>query len=828
MSPAPESTRVITVSVRALVDFVLRTGDLGGEAAFSSPSRARAGIRGHQRLQKERPAGYEKEVPIVSEIPGEGFLFRIQGRMDGVLREPGRVLIEEIKTTAGRIMEERDPIHWAQLKLYAAMCARQQSGEAIRIQLTYFELESGEVTQFAEDVDRPGLEAFFDEVTQPYLAWAAGVDRWRLARDASIQQLTFPYSKYRPGQRQLAVTVYRSLAAGRKLFAEAPTGIGKTISVLFPAIKALGEGRFVRLFYLTSKTMGRTVAEKALEDLRAAGLRLRSITLTAKEKICFNQGQPCDPRTCPYAVGYFDRIKRAVADALTRDALNRGAIEELGRQHQVCPFELSLDASLWVDVIIGDYNYAFDPAASLKRFFAEDPEDCAFLVDEAHNLVDRARDMFSAELRKTPLRELQKTLKEPLPDCARALERVIRAFNTTWRATRLTSGTEAAPEEEATLPALESMETPVAAATDITVLVCKEGQVVLKGLPDEWLNRLRQFAHKAEAWLMFNRPAPWREELLGLYFETAAFLRIAELYDDRFVTILEAAGRELRVRLFCLDPSEQLRRVLERARATVFFSATLSPMEYFRDLLGGEPADPTLRLDSPFPPEHLRLLIHDGISTRYRDRAATYDTVACAIATAAHAHRGNYLVYFPSYEYMRAVHERFAQLDSDYEMLLQTSDMDEAAREAFLASFQTNAAPRIGFAVMGGFFGEGIDLAGDRLIGAIIVGVGLPQLCLERDLIRDYFTARGLDGFDYAYTFPGMNRVLQAAGRVIRSETDRGMVLLIDTRFSQTRYRDLRPPWWQPVLVRKEDVLARLLAEFWSGTGPAFDNTAKP
>lgn len=817
MTPAPESPRVITVSVRALVDFVLRTGDLAGDTAFSSPARAQAGVRGHQRLQKERPDGYEKEVPIACEIPGEGFVARIQGRMDGVLREPGRLLIEEIKTTAGRVMEERDPIHWAQLKLYAAMCARQQSGEAIRIQLTYFELESGAITEFAEDVDRPGLEAFFDEVTQPYLAWAAGVDRWRTTRNAAIKQLAFPYSKYRPGQRQLAVTVYRSLVAGRKLFVEAPTGIGKTISVLFPAIKALGEGHFVRLFYLTSKTMGRTVAEKALEDLRMAGLRLRSITLTAKEKICFNQGQACDPRTCPYAVGYFDRIKSAVTDALTHDALNRGDIEELGRQHLVCPFELSLDASLWMDVIIGDYNYAFDPAASLKRFFAEDPEDCAFLVDEAHNLVDRARDMFSAELRKTPLRELQKTIKDPLPDCARALDRVIRSFNATWRAAQAASGNEATPDEDVTLPALKDANLPADASTDLTVLARQEGRVVLKGLPDDWLNRLRQFTRKAEAWLMFNRPAPWREELLGLYFEAAAFLRIAELYDDRFVTILESIGRELRVRLFCLDPSAQLRRVLERARATVFFSATLSPMDYFRDLLGGDPSAPTLRLDSPFPPEHLRLLIHSGISTRYRDRAATYDTVARVIATAAHARRGNYLVYFPSYEYMRAVHERFAQLDSDYEILLQTSDMDEAAREAFLNSFQSDAAPRIGFAVMGGFFGEGIDLAGDRLIGAIVVGVGLPQLCLERDLIRDYFAARGLDDFDYAYTFPGMNRVLQAAGRVIRSETDRGVVLLIDTRFGQVRYRDLRPPWWQPMMVREESTLAQLLAEFWSG-----------
>jgi DNA excision repair protein ERCC-2 len=815
------SKPIVSVSVRKLVDYVLRSGGLGGDGGFSSLDRARAGMRGQKQLQSSRPAEYETEVPIVCEVEFPNLTLRVQGRMDGFLRTESCVHIEEIKTVMSFDASGSgpDPLHQAQLKMYAALWARQEPGVRIETVLTYLNLETNEVRQYDETPASDALARFLDEVTSAYAQWAEELQNWRVERDRSLHALAFPYPAYRAGQRELAVAAYRTLSRGGRLFAEAPTGIGKTISVLFPALKALGEGRFVRLFYLTAKTIGRVVAEKALSDLRDAGARLRSVTLTAKEKICFNGGAPCDLNTCPYAIGYYDRLKQALREVLSVDALTRSAIEDAARRHQVCPFELSLDAALWVDVIVCDYNYVFDPTAYLKRFFAEDVEDCAFLIDEAHNLIDRAREMFSASLDKASVLELKKAVKDAAPDCAKALGRVSRAMNALTREEK---------EDEDQIPADDlfassegSVNAPEAARRipGRPRLGREEDLRVVMELPEELLPPLRQFVSAAGAWLMREKPAAWRESLLELYFEVAAFLRIAEMYGDGYATLIRSGRKDAAVRLFCMDPSGPLRQALERACATVFFSATLAPLEYYRDLLGGGLGDEARTWPSPFPRDNLRLLIQDRISTLYKERANSVDEVARSIAALIQPHPGNYMVYFPSYEYLNQVRAQFEAIcPPECRLLTQVSGMKEPEREAFMAAFDgPQEGTLLGFAVMGGIFGEGIDLTGDRLVGAIIVGVGMPQLCLERDLIQDYFQKTRGTGFDFAYTFPGMNRVLQAAGRVIRGETDRGVVMLVDTRFAQGRYRRLFPAWWQPHAVRGEDEILCQARQFWEG-----------
>jgi DNA excision repair protein ERCC-2 len=795
--------------VRELVEFALRQGDLGGERGFVGPHRALAGTRGHQRLQRSRPAGYQKEVRLSHVIETADFILRIQGRIDGLLATTHEVLLEEIKTVQGGWNHAADPLHWAQAKLYGFIYAHDRALEQITLQLTYLDLDTGELTEFRNRFILTDLSAFFEQTTAIYFDWLRAQHHWRQQRDQSIYSLTFPFARYRPGQRQLAVAAYRVLARGGRLFLEAPTGIGKTISVLFPAVKALGEGKLERIFYLTARTVGRTVAEKACAELRRAGLRLRTLTLTAKEKICIQEGQPCDPLTCAFARGYYDRCKAAMRAALARDELTRPVLEAVSREHQVCPFALSLDLSPWVEVIVCDYNYVFDPKVYLRRHFTEEPGDYAFLVDEAHNLVDRARDMFSADLGLREIKDVRRALKQALPRCAKAITRLASALS------KLCG--------PATLPAEPVV--PSDPSSELNLFPSQSGAGVspahpsaspartTRDLPADLLPPLDDALKQAETWLARNQPADFRDRLLKLYFRLRSFRRTAELYDERFVTITEPGGC---ARLFCLDPSFLLRQALARGKAAVFFSATLTPIDYYRALLGGSPEDPLLQLPSPFPPEHLAVLVQDRIHTHLKARAGTLPDVVQAIASLVEGRPGNYLVYLPSYQYLAAVQEQFHALHPTVPILVQRPGMSELEREAFLAAFAVeHGETLVGFAVMGGVFGEGIDLVGDRLIGAIIVGVGLPQLCIERDLIRDYFQAQTGAGFDYAYTFPGMNRVLQAIGRVIRSETDRGVVLLIDARFAEPRYRRLFPPWWQRTHAGNTAQIRAALAKFW-------------
>lgn len=778
----PSTPRHLSIAVRTLVEFALRRGDL--EATFGGPARAREGMRAHQQVRRTRPPDYQAEVPVEGTVAAGGLTLSLNGRIDGLFHENGAAVLEEIKSTHRELASLEaagDPLHWGQLRVYAALYAPDRDLEEVALQLTYVHLESGATRLFRRTETRASLEAFLHEVVAAFLAWAQALEDWGRRRDAAIQALEFPYAGYRRGQREMAVAVYRAIREGGRLMVQAPTGIGKTMAAVFPAVKALGAGLTSRIFYLTARTTGRHAAEQAFAALREAGLDFRTVTLTAKDKVCPVPEAACSPEECPCARGHYDRLPGARQAAFERQALDREAITAIAARHNVCPFELSLEMALWADGVIGDYNYVFDPRVYLRRFFADGGSDAVALVDEAHNLVDRAREMFSAALRKTALLEARRPLREELPRVHRALGR-INGWMLEARRRCLAEGG-----------------------------ACAEGRP-----PDELLPRLQAFVRRAEEWLVRNQPRPWRAALLEAYFAVSAFLRIAEGFDAGYATCLASDGEDLQVRLFCIDPAGRLAEALDRCRSVIFYSATLSPGDYFRRLFGCRPETPLLALPSPFPRRHRRLLVSDRVSTYYRHREQTAEDLAALLGRLAAARTGNYLFFFPSYAYLGLVHERFTRRHPDVATLVQTPEMPEEARSAFLARF--GAAPTrtlAGFAVMGGIFGEGIDLVGERLCGAAIVGVGLPGIDTERELIRAHFDGRGESGFDIAYRFPGWNRVLQAAGRVIRSPEDRGVILLVDPRFRTPRYRALLPEDWQPAAVGPSARLAALLDAFW-------------
>jgi len=778
----------LPVAVRTLVAFALQTGDLA--STFAGSQRSLEGIRAHQKIQRARPAGYQPEVTVHHELETAHFILDISGRIDGVFTDQSRVVIDEIKSThkdLEMIEMHPDPLHWGQVQAYAWLYATHHDIDTVDTQLTYYQLATHETREIRRTHTAQDLERFMMALLEDYIDWATRLERWRLQRNQSLRDLNFPFDDFREGQRHMAVTVYRSIQTDQRAMIQAPTGIGKTMAALFPSAKALGENLTSKIFYLTARTTGRQAAEKALSVMRDQGLQLKSLTLTAKDKICPYPDATCTPEDCPRARGHYDRMKKARIAAFGQNALDRETVTRLAEEFEVCPFEFSLDMALWGDAIIADYNYAFDPRVYLRRFFSEDNGAYIFLVDEAHNLVDRSRDMFSAALRKQPFLDVRRALREDQRPLFRALGRI-----NTWM---------------------------VAARRDC---LTAGGESASHAMPDDLLPHLQRFHHLAEKWLVKNKPAPWKEDLLQLYFDVSGFLRVAERFDDNYTTLSTSDGKDLRVKLFCLDPADQLAEALRRSRSTVFFSATLTPFSYFNELFGGNENTAFLRLRSPFPPENLCLVIDGRLSTYYREREQTKYQLADAITQLVGGKTGNYLAFFPSYAYLEMVHEVFDDVFPEISTIVQARDMDEQTREAFLERFsEDNPQTLVGFVVMGGIFGEGIDLVGRRLSGAAVVGVGLPGICLERDLIKDHFETKLGAGFDFAYRYPGFNRVLQAVGRVIRTTRDQGAVLLVDNRFATRRYRSLYPEEWQPVRPRSDKPVAHILEHFWMKEGPS-------
>jgi DNA excision repair protein ERCC-2 len=773
----------LSIAVRTLAEHVLRCGDL--RVAFLGPRRAQAGIAGHRKIQESRPAGYQPEVPVAGRVETDRFVLRIAGRIDGVWPRDDGLVVEEIKTTTRSLDAAADnPVHWGQAKIYAHLLAVERKLEMATVQLTYLHLDSGEVLEIPRSFTAAELESFFDTVVGRYLQWAAAMIDWRIRRDESIRKLDFPFSAYRPGQREMAVAVYRAVRDNHPLLVQAPTGIGKTLAAWFPAVKAMGEGLIDRVFYLTARTTGRLVAQDALSRLRGAGLRFRTLSLTAKDKICFRPEAGCSAKLCEFAKGHYDRLNDALAAAINIEALTRGALEAVARTHRVCPFDLAMTLAPWVDGIIGDYNYIFDPQVRLKEFFEEeDAGRSLILVDEAHNMVDRAREMYSAELSTDALRDVRQPLKKDAPALHRALGRAARL---------MAAAVENAPEDGT----LQVSERP----------------------PEEALDALRRCLRLAETALIRQSEAPWRTGLMECYFGIHAFLQVAEAYDRRYATFCRRLGRAAQVRLFCIDPAPGLAETIAACAGAVFFSATLAPMDYFAAVLGLPATVTRYRFPSPFDRRHLAVRVARRVSTFYKDRAGSVDQVAEAIAAVVEARPGNYLAFFPSYAYLDQVHEVLARHWPRIPTRCQTPTMTEADRENFLEWLpEAPTESRLGFAVMGGVFGEGIDLVGDRLTGAVVVGVGLPAIGPEREQIRRYYEGAQGCGFDFAYRYPGINRVLQAAGRVIRSASDRGVVALIDARFARPDYRRLLPDYWTLQWADDARQLSVGLKRFWAG-----------
>ncbi|MBP8856114.1 MAG: ATP-dependent DNA helicase [Oscillospiraceae bacterium] len=781
----------VRLSVRSLVEFVLRCGSI--DSRFQGMDRAAEGSRIHRRLQKAAGGDYRAEVSFKAERTVNDITYALLGRADGIFTENGETIIDEIKTTAAPkevLTADYNPLHWAQAQFYGAFLCESAGLAHICVQITYYQIDTDEIIRHRKAFLGAELEAFVTQTLRKYEPWALFERAWHETRAQSAEMLRFPFTSYRAGQYELARAVYKSIASESRLAGVAPTGIGKTMSTIFPSIKALGEGKAERIFYLTAKTITRKAAEEALALLRGgeqpaqpiAPLRIKSLTLTAKDKICFLEERECIPQACPYANGYYDRINTAMLRFLQEnDVFTKENISAFAIENRLCPFELALDLSLWCDIIICDYNYLFDPLVRLQRFFDRERGEYIFLIDEAHNLSERARAMYSAKLSKTDFFAVKKALGTKKGKLIACLTKI----NAAWIAIRKQ-------------------------ANGAHELVQKE--------PDkELLKLLMQFNTVCAEWLDENKAHALHHTVLALYFETLFFMRIYELYGENYITLIAVNSSDVYINLLCLDAAPFIDEALQLGKASVLFSATLSPLAYFKNTLGlGECK--RIILNSPFASENLCLMAAAHISTKYADRADTLDEVCALIACATAAKQGNYIVFLPSYKYMADITARFCQLYPAVKTHIQESKMDEASRDAFLAVFDAqNAETLVGFCVLGGIFSEGIDLAGERLIGSIIVGVGLPQISTEQNALKDYYEHSLGDGFAYAYQYPGFNKVLQAAGRVIRTPQDKGMVLLIDSRYTAARYRALFPAHWQhcQTVHCQEDVNATLRA-FWA------------
>lgn len=788
----PSDSLALPLPIRRLVEFLLRRGSI--DSRFSGFDRANEGARLHRKLQraavKEFP-DYQAEVSLTQEYGCENILYTLEGRADGIFTDHnGMVTVDEIKTTllpSEEITGEQSPEHWAQAKIYAAIYSRQHQLSQMQVRLDYYQVDEEREYRFCHTYTAEELEAFVMDLLRQYAPWAKRAAAWLRQRQQDLQTLAFPFPTYRTGQKALMEAVYRTCQDGGQILCQAPTGIGKTMSVLFPALKSLGEGGPV--FYLTARGTTRTAAEQALATLRREmpALTLRGITLTAKDKICLQKERECTPEACPYAEGYYDRIKEAIWDGLDITELTADALCHLAQKHRVCPFELGLDLSLWCDVVIGDYNYLFDPVVHLARFF-DVRGDYLFLVDEAHNLPARAREMHSASLYKSSFLDAKKRLGPAKSSLKNAVTKVNDLFAAWRHRCEGQSGSS------------------------------RLGKTFFEKEPAEALDRaLQRLCDPLEKWLDEHRePNETHDTLLQLYFDVRAWLRVADTFDDHFVLQVSAYGSEVRADMLCLDPSAFLAADFSKGRASVLFSATLTPAGYYKDLCGLSDAR-AVALRSPFPPDHLGLWCARQVSTRYKDRAASVAQVADLIACMARGKPGNYLVFFPSYSYLQTVWEDFTARYPDLPTAQQQSSMDESDREAFLEQFVPSPCQTlIGFAVLGGVFGEGVDLTGDRLIGVAVVGPGLPQVGPRQEQLRDHFEETRGSGFEYAYRYPGMNKVLQAAGRVIRTPEDRGVVLLIDDRFTAPETRRLMPPHWDHLrVISSTEQLTDELIRFW-------------
>lgn len=959
----PEPLVEQRISVRNLVEFLLRRGNIDNRRQGAPEHAMQEGSRIHRMLQRRMGTEYQAEVSLKYTKIMEHYILVVEGRADGIMdtQNPNtgerEVLIDEIKGTYRDLikMKEPAPVHLAQAKCYAYFYGLKQDLDKLQVRMTYCNMETEEVRYFYFDYLFTELEEWFQELIREYQKWSDYEWKWKQLRKKTIEELTFPF-EYRKGQKELIAYVYHTICQKKKLFVEAPTGVGKTISTVYPAVQAVGAGMAERIFYLTAKTITRTVADNTFQLLRQQGLSFKTVILTAKDKICFMDKPECNPLACPYAKGHYDRINNANYELLTQEEnFTREKLEHYARKHMVCPFEMCLDISLFSDGVICDYNYLFDPHVYLKRFFGEGSHGSyIFLIDEAHNLLERGREMFSATLIKEQFLDLKRAL-------SRTTDRKIPTRNSTKRSEpfqqlELLSIMQAPimhPSLENKITEQEENQSNGSTVQELLVIENQEqvkeqlggivqekekqesteqekrieqekekqesteqekGQRERTEQEKEQLEKLVQkkveyressqeesesfdlqveveeykllekrsilyrqgYASKMEKqlekcnkeMLALKRKCetcqvvqdidslvqavirlqgtidqyldeqeevslPVREDILECYFELCHFLDIYERLDEHYVkyTQLEEDGRFI-LKLFCVNPAENLKECLARGRSSILFSATFLPIQYYKRLLGGEKEDYEVYAQSVFDPEKRELLIASDVTSKFTRRSEEeYFNIARYIDEIVKNRHGNYMVFCPSYVFLKDIYERYVEnfANEQRECILQQGFMDEKDREAFLERFaqrdyvdpmqedmgKEEDYSLIGFCVLGGIFSEGIDLKKDRLIGVIIVGTGIPQVCWERELLKDYFNEEGENGFDYSYRYPGMNKVLQAAGRVIRTMEDIGVIALLDERFLQYTYQRLFPREWSSFQVVTVHTVAKRVERFW-------------
>lgn len=756
----------ISTSVSNLLRFVMRSGDID-QSFYSREDRLQQGIAVHQRIQEDYGPGYQKEVSLEDETEYKGICFKVRGRVDGLFISNEKVLLDEIKSTSRNMEELEDlDIHWAQVKTYGYFYSKKKSLEKVDCQLTYCHIESQEIKKITQEFTFDELEIFYLELLEKYLDFSKEIVEFQEVKKESIEKLPFPFYNYRKGQRKMAVSIYNSIKDSKNLLLEAPTGIGKTMSALFPAVKSIPSLGTEKIFYATSKTTVREAAMDALLLLVEKNLRAKVVNLTSKEQICINDEVKCNPTDCPYAKGHFDRVNDCLVEMYKKeDLFFQDIIEYYGKEHKVCPFELQLDLSDYSDIIIGDYNYIFNPISYLRRIMDEQKGNLVLLVDEAHNLADRSLDMYSKTIECSQIIALQKLFH----------------FD---------------PEEQKLFKSLCQLSYEIQKNPQAEFVEDKPSPKIIEEM--EILQRY------LEIFLLEKKGDSRYDEVLEFYFEIFQFLKILEYYNSSFKIATVKKEGETYYHLICLDASSLIKGQIDKVQSAVFFSATLKPLSFYGELFGLEDYYYG-GLPSPFDPNNLEIGILP-MSVKYKDRQLLMSVYQEIVKKFKESDK-NAILFFPSYSFMYQILEG---LDKDPSFHIQERDMNIRDREEFIQRFQKEKGVK-GFCVLGGSFSEGVDLTGDALEEVCIFSVGLPGISMRNQLQREYYNKSGKDGFKYTAIYPGMNRIAQSAGRVIRSTKDRGKILLIDDRFTQMPYISLLPNHWNQASILSMESLDSFL-----------------
>lgn len=772
----------LELSIHQLVDFLLRKGDIDNRV-FNRASM-QEGTLIHALYQSKQDENYLSEYPLRDTLIVDEIAVTIQGRADGIIAKGNHYTVDEIKTTIIDLKQFRDENlewHLGQAKCYAFLFAKERKLKSISIKLTY--IKQGNTSEKLFDnytFVYEELEQFVYSLIEEYIEFYNVIFRKDEIKNSSIEKLEFPFKDYRKGQRNLTRYAYATAINGGNLFVEAPTGIGKTMSTLFPFIKAIKNDEKAKIFYLTAKNSGKLNAHNALKILKAKGLSLIDILITAKEKICFCKDKACNPDECPFTKGYYNKIKNVIKESLLSfDDFDYETIITMAKKYEICPFEYQLDLSLFSDVIICDYNYLFDPISYMKRYFDEDSSHYLALIDEAHNLIARSREMYSASLNREMYLKAKESLKGSKNKKIKTmLSRMKKVFDNYG--------------------------------------LLEEGE---HEFIDIDLKEFRSIEYFVNSYQEVNKTdnKDITKELTKLYLEVNKFKKISEFYSDNYIYYVKKTNEDITLNLLCLDASKYIKSILTRIKASIMFSATLSPMDYYVNLLGGDTDEsPTIELESPFPRSHLKIMVAPKVSIKYKNREKTYELVADYIKTFVSQKVGNYFVYLPSYEYQERIIE-YLNFEEEVKVHIQKKDMLDYEKEEFLENFKENPSEtHVALTIIGGSFGEGIDLVSDRLIGLVVVGIGLSKINYESNKIVEYFKSKDLNGYDYAYTFPGMNKIMQAVGRLIRSESDKGAALLIDERYMTRSYQGLFAGEWKDYeVVMSNEEVAKSLQKFY-------------